>query len=81
MSHHHHPSDAAGIIFTGFSHGLQQEQHIIAQQIGRDKLSFQGLNPLVAIEEHQQESGGGLHGYQHETAGMLSEMFNFPSVA
>ncbi|KAI4327537.1 hypothetical protein L6164_019986 [Bauhinia variegata] len=61
--HHHHPP--------------QQQQHL-AQQIRRDKVRVQGYDqppppPLVGIEE---EESGGLPVY--ETAGMLSEMFNFP---
>lgn len=57
----------------------QQQQHHLAQQIRRDKLRVQGgyeppPPPLVGIEE---EESGGLPVY--ETAGMLSEMFNFPS--
>lgn len=54
----------------------QQQQHI-AQQIRRDKLRVQGYEPpppLVGIEE---EESSGLPVY--DTAGMLSEMFNFPS--
>ncbi|KAL6346410.1 hypothetical protein AAG906_033206 [Vitis piasezkii] len=53
----------------------QQQQQHITQQIRRDKLRVQGFEPpppLVAIEE---EESGGLPVY--ETAGMLSEMFNF----
>jgi hypothetical protein len=60
--HHHHP---------------QAQQHHIAQQIRRDKLRVQGFEApppqLVGIDE---EESGGLPVY--ETAGMLSEMFNFP---
>ncbi|KAF2295105.1 hypothetical protein GH714_031528 [Hevea brasiliensis] len=56
----------------------QQQQHHLAQQIRRDKLRVQAgydppPGPLVGIEE---EESGGLPVY--ETAGMLSEMFNFP---
>ncbi|KAG6729480.1 hypothetical protein I3842_01G031100 [Carya illinoinensis] len=61
--HHHHPHEA--------------QQHQMAQQIRRDKLRVQGFEhppaPLVGIDE---EESGGLPVY--ETAGMLSEMFNFP---
>ncbi|KAJ6919484.1 hypothetical protein NC651_013443 [Populus alba x Populus x berolinensis] len=58
----------------------QQQQHDIAQQIRRDKLRIQSdYEPpppaLVGIEEEEEESSG-LPVY--ETAGMLSEMFNFP---
>lgn len=83
---YHHQAASAGIFGTfsnGFDRSQQEQQHqqqIIAQQIRREKLRAQGFEPpppLVAIEE--EESGGGLHGY--ETAGMLSEMFNFPSGA
>ena len=52
----------------------QEQQQHITQQIRRDKLRVQGFEPpppLVAIEEEP----GGLPVY--ETAGMLSEMFNF----
>ncbi|XVE82694.1 hypothetical protein DITRI_Ditri16bG0026400 [Diplodiscus trichospermus] len=59
-------------------HQQQQEQHHLAQQIRRDKLRVQGFEPppppLVGIEE---EESNALPVY--ETAGMLSEMFNFPS--
>ncbi|KAL7101208.1 hypothetical protein ACP275_08G041700 [Erythranthe tilingii] len=55
----------------------QQQQQHIAQQIRRDKLRVQGFDPpppLVGIEE---EETGGIPVY--EPAGMLSEMFGFPS--
>ncbi|XP_022884249.1 BEL1-like homeodomain protein 2 isoform X1 [Olea europaea var. sylvestris] len=54
----------------------QQQQQLVAQQIRPDKLRVQGFEPptpLVGMEE----VSGGLPVY--ETAGMLSEMFNFPS--
>ncbi|KAF2283631.1 hypothetical protein GH714_012801 [Hevea brasiliensis] len=56
----------------------QLQQHHLDQQIRRDKLRVQAgygptPGPLVGIEE---EESGGLPVY--ETAGMLSEMFNFP---
>ncbi|OMO56821.1 hypothetical protein CCACVL1_26244 [Corchorus capsularis] len=77
---YHH--QAAGIF--SFSNGFdrsqeqqQQQQHHLATQIRRDKLRVQGFEqpppPLVGIEE---EESSGLPVY--ETAGMLSEMFNFP---
>ncbi|KAI3462801.1 hypothetical protein Pfo_019464 [Paulownia fortunei] len=63
---------------NGFERSQQeQQQEHIAQQIRRDKLRVQGFElptPLVGMEE---EEAGGLPVY--ETAGMLSEMFNFPS--
>ncbi|CAK9158733.1 unnamed protein product [Ilex paraguariensis] len=64
---------------NGFERSQQEQQHQqhIAQQIRRDKLRVPGFeppSPLVAIDE---EESGGIPGY--ETAGMLSEMFNFPS--
>lgn len=78
MSHDYHQS-----IFS-FSNGFERtavnhhDQHHIAQQIRREKLRVQqGFEPppppLVGIDE---EESGGLPVY--ETAGMLSEMFNFP---
>ena len=84
MSQDYH--QAAGIF--SFSNGFersavghqehQQQHHNLAQQIGRDKLRIQGFEPppppLVGIEE---EESNALPVY--ETAGMLSEMFNFPS--
>ncbi|XWS41997.1 hypothetical protein CRYUN_Cryun17cG0130500 [Craigia yunnanensis] len=85
MSQDYH--QAAGIF--SFSNGFersavshqehqQQQQHHLAQQIRRDKLRAQGFEPppppLVGIEE---EESSALPVY--ETAGMLSEMFNFPS--
>lgn len=56
----------------------QQQQHHLAQQIRREKLRVQGFEtppppPLVGLDE---EESGGLPVY--ETAGMLSEMFNYP---
>nr|XP_048334925.1 BEL1-like homeodomain protein 2 [Ziziphus jujuba var. spinosa] len=67
VTHHHHDQH-------------QQHQHHIAQQIRREKLRVQGFEPpplpLVGIDE---EESGGLPVY--ETAGMLSEMFNFPQSA
>ncbi|KAL6993647.1 hypothetical protein U1Q18_011759 [Sarracenia purpurea var. burkii] len=63
---------------NGFERVLQEDQHHqIAHQIRREKLRVQGFEhqppPLVAVGE---EESGGLPVY--ETAGMLSEMFNFP---
>ncbi|KAM1261920.1 hypothetical protein ACFX13_027817 [Malus domestica] len=56
----------------------QQQQHHLAQQIRREKLRVQGFEtppppPLVGLNE---EESSGLPAY--ETAGMLSEMFNYP---
>ncbi|KAM7516609.1 hypothetical protein LguiA_006192 [Lonicera macranthoides] len=67
-------------IFT-FSNGFDrspQQQHHIAQQIRRDKLRVQGFDPPPPLDplDHEPESST-LQPY--ETAGMLSEMFNFPS--
>ncbi|KAI6700146.1 hypothetical protein NL676_014470 [Syzygium grande] len=55
----------------------QEQQHHVAQQICRDKLRVQGFDPppppqLVGMEEEPGELP------PYETAGMLSEMFNFP---
>ncbi|KAI3437422.1 Homeobox domain-containing protein [Psidium guajava] len=55
----------------------QEQQHHVAQQICRDKLRVQDYDAppppqLVGMDEEP----GGLPAY--ETAGMLSEMFNFP---
>lgn len=49
-----------------------QAQHHMAQQIRRDKLRLQGFEPMVGIEEEPANLPG------YESAGMLSEMFNFP---
>ncbi|GMP31635.1 hypothetical protein CsSME_00005774 [Camellia sinensis var. sinensis] len=68
---YHHQS-----IFN-FSNGFERAQQ--EQQIRRDKLRVQGFEPpppLVAIED---EVSGGIPVY--ETAGMLSEMFNFQAGA
>lgn len=51
----------------------QQQQHMAAQQIRRDKLRAQGFELPQPFEE---ETSGLPTVY--ETAGMLSEMFNFP---
>ncbi|XP_057769964.1 BEL1-like homeodomain protein 4 [Salvia miltiorrhiza] len=61
---------------NGFERSQQeQQQHHIAQQIRRDKLRVQGFEPpLVGMDE---EESTGLPVY--ETAGILSEMFSFPS--
>ena len=63
-------------------HQQQQHQHhhhhhhLAQQQIRRDNRGFEAPPPpLVGIEE--EEAGGGLPPV-YETAGMLSEMFNFP---
>ncbi|XP_060191843.1 BEL1-like homeodomain protein 2 [Lycium barbarum] len=50
----------------------EQQQHMAAQQIRRDKLRAQGFEPAPFEEETS-----GLPAV-YETAGMLSEMFNFP---
>ncbi|XP_057491808.1 LOW QUALITY PROTEIN: BEL1-like homeodomain protein 4 [Actinidia eriantha] len=68
QDYHNHPG-----IFS-FPNGFERAQQQQQQQIRRDKLRVQGLEPpppLVAIEEEP----GGLPGY--ESPGMLSEMFNF----
>lgn len=81
MSHDYHQG-----IFS-FSNGFErsvggteqeeeEQHHHISHQIRRDKLRVQGFEPppqFVGIEE--EEPGGGIPVY--ETAGMLSEMFNF----
>ncbi|KAJ6916094.1 BEL1-like homeodomain protein 4 [Populus alba x Populus x berolinensis] len=56
----------------------QQQQHHIAQQIRRDKLRVQSGydQPPPALLGIEEEESSGLPVY--ETAGMLSEMFNFP---
>ncbi|XWS45356.1 hypothetical protein CRYUN_Cryun15aG0129800 [Craigia yunnanensis] len=88
MSQDYH--QAAGIFsfFNGFErsavshqehqHQHQQQHNHLAQQIRRDKRRIQGFEPqpppLVGIED---EESNALPVY--ETAGMLSEMFNFPS--
>ncbi|XP_073280300.1 BEL1-like homeodomain protein 2 isoform X2 [Primulina huaijiensis] len=62
-----------------FERSQQEQQQRMAQQIRKDKLRMQGFEPpppLVGMEE-EEESGGVLPVY--ETAGMLQEMFNFPS--
>ncbi|XP_062001795.1 BEL1-like homeodomain protein 4 [Rosa rugosa] len=61
------------------THQEQQQQHHLAQQIRREKLRVQGFEPppppLVGLDE---EESGGLNPV-YETAGMLSEMFNYPA--
>ncbi|KAL3525760.1 hypothetical protein ACH5RR_014132 [Cinchona calisaya] len=85
---YHHHQQGIFSFSNGFERSSQQElpqqdqdQQHIAQQIRRDKLRVQGgFEPpshLVTIDEVESSSGG-LHGYA-ETAGMLSEMFNFSS--
>ncbi|KAI5581622.1 hypothetical protein BDE02_07G030200 [Populus trichocarpa] len=56
----------------------QQQQHHIAQQIRRDKFRVQSgyEQPPPALLGIEEEESSGLPVY--ETAGMLSEMFNFP---
>ncbi|XP_055803139.1 BEL1-like homeodomain protein 2 [Solanum dulcamara] len=51
----------------------QQQQHIAAQQIRRDKLRAQGFELPQPFEEETS-----VLPTVYETAGMLSEMFNFP---
>lgn len=75
MSHDYHQG-----IFS-FSNGFersqqeQQQQHI-AQQIRRDKLRVQGFGPPPPLVGMEEDEVGGLPVY--ETAGILSDMFNFP---
>ncbi|KAG6766872.1 hypothetical protein POTOM_028048 [Populus tomentosa] len=59
-------------------HNQQLQQHHIAQQIRRDKLRVQSGydQPPPALLGIEEEESSGLPVY--ETAGMLSEMFNFP---
>jgi hypothetical protein len=69
-------------IFTfsnDYDRSQPSQQNHIAQQIRRDKLRVQGFEqPLVPLDDHDPESAN-LQPY--ETAGMLSEMFNFPTGA
>ncbi|KAM1529357.1 hypothetical protein ACFX1Z_018573 [Malus domestica] len=63
---------------TSHQEQQRQQQHHLAQQIRREKLRVQGFetpapSPLVGLDE---EESSGLPAY--ETAGMLSEMFNYP---
>ncbi|KVH92557.1 hypothetical protein Ccrd_005381 [Cynara cardunculus var. scolymus] len=76
-----------------FSHGFerpsqdQQQQNHISHQIRRDKLRVQDFEPpapasLVGLEQVDEGTGGagGINPAVYETgAGMLSEMFNFPT--
>ncbi|KAF7809762.1 BEL1-like homeodomain protein 4 [Senna tora] len=82
--HHHHQQQGGGGIFH-FSNGFDRSG-VTAQQIRREKVRVQANGgfeppppppPLVGIEE---EHSGNLAPY-HESAGMLSEMFNFPPSA
>lgn len=63
---------------SAVTHHQERQQHT-AQQIRRDKLRVQGgyeqpPPPLVGIEEEDQSTELPVY----DTAGMLSEMFNFP---
>ncbi|XP_052196474.1 BEL1-like homeodomain protein 2 [Diospyros lotus] len=60
---------------NGFDRAQHEQQHHIAQQIRRDKLRVQGFEPPPPLVPVEEEESGGLPVY--ETAGMLSEMFNF----
>ncbi|KVI02644.1 Homeobox KN domain-containing protein [Cynara cardunculus var. scolymus] len=71
-----------------FSHGFErssaqdQQQNHLGHQIRRDKLRVQGFEPpLVGLEQVDEGpgGGGGLPAVYETGAGMLSEMFNFPS--
>ncbi|KAL1369673.1 hypothetical protein HN51_000053 [Arachis hypogaea] len=92
QDYHHHNQGIFTFSNNGFERSTQvtnqehhhQHQHHLAQQIRRDKVRVQGFDPqqpppaqpptaIIGIEE-----SGGIPGY--ETAGMLSEMFNFPPV-
>lgn len=79
--HHQAAAAAAAAGIFSFSNGYERSQ----QEEQRDKVlrgqGFEPPPPLVAMdEEGEEETGGGLHGYD-QTAGLLSEMFNFPSGA
>ncbi|CAN4082818.1 unnamed protein product [Withania somnifera] len=73
QDYHHHS-------LFNFPHGFErpqaeqqpQQQHMAAQQIRRDKLRVQGFEPQPFEEETSTLPT------VYETAGMLSEMFNFP---
>lgn len=77
MSQEYHP-DVFNFPGNGFERSSDQDQqhqaqqHHVVQQIRRDKLRLQGFEPMVGIEEETTNLPG------YETAGMLSEMFNFP---
>ncbi|KAM7250215.1 hypothetical protein ACFE04_022098 [Oxalis oulophora] len=78
--YHQQNSNSAGIF--GFSNNGIFERPVAGdQQIRRDKLRIQGYEhnpPPPLIDE---ESGSGLNPAVYETAGTLSEMFNFPPQA
>ncbi|CAA3008513.1 BEL1-like homeodomain 4 [Olea europaea subsp. europaea] len=68
---------------NGFERSQQEQQQrhqhqpqLVTQQISRDKLRVQGFEPALPLVGMEEESSG-LPVY--ETAGVLSEMFNFPS--
>ncbi|XAR73919.1 hypothetical protein NMG60_11008045 [Bertholletia excelsa] len=58
-----------------FSNGFERAQQDQNQQIRRDKLRAQGFDPPQPLVPIEDDESGGLPAY--ETAGMLSEMFNF----
>lgn len=95
--HNHHHQGFFSNFSNGFERSQQQQQHLqqhqhhMSQQIRRDKLRIQGFHeqqqpppphppppPLDAIEEVVESTG---LNPVYETAGMLSEMFNFTSTA
>nr|GMC59533.1 BEL1-like homeodomain protein 2 [Ipomoea batatas] len=75
---YHHPHPGIFSFSNGFERSQSEQQQQQQQHISREKMRVQGFEaappPLVGIEEEQS---GGLQVY--ETAGMLSEMFNFQS--
>ncbi|KAL8528606.1 hypothetical protein ACS0TY_006157 [Phlomoides rotata] len=78
QDYHHHGIFSFSNGFEKSQHEQQQQQQHLTQQIRRDKLRVQEFGPpppLVGMEE--EEETGGLPVY--ESAGILSEMFNFPS--
>lgn len=70
QDYHHHSLFSFPNGFERSQAEQQQHQHQQAQQIRRDKLRVQGFEPF------EDETSGLPTVY--ETAGMLSEMFNFP---
>lgn len=74
MSEDYRQHQASGSGIFSFSNGLDRSQ-LIEQQIRRDKVRIQGLEAPSMLVTMEQDSTGNTF----ETAGMLSELFNYSS--
>ncbi|XP_074325159.1 BEL1-like homeodomain protein 2 [Apium graveolens] len=73
MSEEYRQHQGSGSGIFSFSNGMDRSQ-LIEQQIRKDKVRLQGLEAPMLVTMEQDSTGNNF-----ETAGMLSEMFNYSS--